>query len=258
MAIVRITRPEFLNFAYGDTASFMSSIDRGDAFVVQSFYPRAQIEAYKTFLRGMAAVQPPAWHPCVDGVPDFHRINDEYPGSWVRARMHSFYIHRFNASRAWFEPFKDVLQLKNHLRGVAPDADYDALPSSGVISRVVAHQYPVGGGYLAEHVDPTSTFARIQTIVQASRIGADFHGGGLYYRVNDDPAIFLDAHSDVGDLLVLSPGVPHGVAPIDPDRPLDWGLDGGRWMILPVIIRSDYDMDPATKPRQVAPAGATP
>src|ERR1700676_5496345 len=154
MAVVRTTRQEFLDLAYRDTASFMGAIDRGDAFIVKSFYPRAQIEDYKAFLRGMALAEPASWHPCLDGVPDFHRINDEYPGSWVRARMHSFYIHRFNADRAWFEPFRDVLQLKNHLRGAAPDDDYDAVPSSGVISRLVAHQYPVGGGYLAEHVDP--------------------------------------------------------------------------------------------------------
>ena len=255
MAIVRLTRHEFLDLAYRDTASFMGGIDRGDAFVVKSFYPRAQIEHYKSFLRGMAAAEPAAWHPCVDGVPDFHRVNDEYPASWVRARMHSFYIHRFNGNRAWFEPFKDVLHLKNHLRGAAPDADYDAAPSAGVISRIVAHHYPVGGGYLAEHVDPTSKFALIQTIVQASSFGTDFHAGGLYYRVHDGPAVFLDEHAEVGDLLVLTPGARHGVAPIDPGEPIDWGLERGRWMILPVIIRSDYTMDPATKPQQVGASG---
>lgn len=251
MAVVRTTRREFLDLAYGESRSFMEHIDRGDAFIVKSFYSRAHIDGYKSFLRGMASAEPPSWHPCLDGVPDFHRINDEYAGSWVRARMHSFYVHRFNANGARFEPFSDVLRLKNHLRGAAPDADYDAVPSSGVVSRIVSHQYPTGGGYLAEHVDPTSDFALIQTIVQASQIGADYHAGGLYYRSHDESLVCVDEHADVGDLLVLSPGVRHGVAPIDPEAPLDWSLERGRWMILPVVIRSDYDMDPATKPRPV-------
>ena len=38
---------------------------------------------------------------------------------------------------------------------------------------------------------------------------------------------------------------------VDPGRPLDWEADDGRWLILPIIIYSDYVKDPATKPRGV-------
>jgi hypothetical protein len=45
--------------------------------------------------------------------------------------------------------------------------------------------------------------------------------------------------------------VGHTVVPIDPNIRLDWSEDDGRRMILPVIIRSDYDTDPKTNPRSV-------
>jgi len=251
MSVKIVARKEFLDFVYGDTPGFMASIDAGDAYIVKSFYPRALVEDYKDFLRAMARSAEPSWHPCLDGVPDYHRINDEYEGSWVRARMHSFYIHRFNQNKARFEPFRDILELKNHLRGAPLDDSYDALPSSGVISRIVAQHYPVGGGYLAEHVDPTSDFALVQTIVQASDVGKDFTKGGLYFRPGGGEVVSLEEYSELGDLFVLTPAAEHGVAAIDPGEPVDWSLDRGRWMILPIVIRSDYNMDPATKPRQV-------
>jgi hypothetical protein len=186
-------------------------------------------------------------------VPDYHRINDEYPCSWVKARMHSYYFHRFNERGHLFDAFKDIFDLKHFLAGEEPDRFLETIPSDEVISRVVSHQYPRGGGYLAEHMDPASRFARLQTIIQASTPGEDFQTGGLYLRTAEGAeAISIDEHSEPGDLMVLSPDVRHGVAPIDPDAELDWSRADGRWMILPIILRSDYDMDPDTKPKAVA------
>jgi hypothetical protein len=248
-----VERDEFLAFAHEETEEFMRSIDANEAYVVKSFYPREQVLAFRRFVEDFARASEPSWHPCLDGVPDYHRINDEYEKSWVKARMHSFYFHRFNENSAIFDQFKEIFALKNQLAGEGPDAYYDTVPSDGVISRVVSHQYPRGGGYLAEHIDPTSRFALIQTIIQASEVGSDFDEGGLYFRETEESdAVLVDPHSEIGDLLVLSPAVRHGVAPIDPDLPeVDWNLDRGRWMILPVVIRSDYNMDPETKPKSV-------
>ena len=97
-----------------------------------------------------------------------------------------------------------------------------------------------------------SPFARIQTLLQASDFGKDFESGGVYYRVTPEAApTMIDPLSELGDLLVLSPGVRHGVAEVDPERPLDWEADDGRWMILPLLLRSDYDGDREHKPQQV-------
>jgi hypothetical protein len=248
-----VARDEFLHDVYEHTDDFMASIARNEVFIVKEFYPPEPIGAFRKMVAEFRAQEEPSWHPCLDGVPDYHRINDEYPKSWVKARMHSFYFHRFNGREQLFDQFRDIFDLKNYLAGEESGTYLDTVPSDEIISRVVSHQYPRGGGYLAEHVDPTSRFAKLQTIIQASQPGEDFSQGGLYLREEQDgDAIMVDPHSTPGDLMVLSPDVQHGVAPVDPDVELDWDDDGGRWMILPIIIRSDYNMDPTTKPKAVA------
>ncbi len=247
-----VERPDFLDFVNGNQDAFMKSIADNNVYIVKNFYPRDLILAFRERLIEISERERPSWHPCTDGVPDYHRINDEYEGSWVRARMHGFYFHPFNSNGGACEPFRDILRIKNRLRGVDQDADYEALPSSGRISRVVSQHYPRGGGYLKEHIDPHSDFALIQTIVQASTPGVHFNAGGLYMRERENsPALHLDEYSDIGDLFVLTPAVRHGVAPIDPDMQLDWNLDNGRLMILPLVLESDYNMNPDAKPKQV-------
>jgi hypothetical protein len=248
-----VTRDEFLHSVYETTDDFMDAIGRNEVFIVRGFYPPERIAEFRAMLSDFRSGSEPSWHPCLDGVPDYHRINDEYPGSWVKARMHSFYFHRFNRRERLFDQFREIFDLKNYLAGEEPGTYLETIPSDEIISRVVSHQYPRGGGYLAEHVDPTSRFAKLQTIIQASTPGSDFHDGGLYLRPEDGgDAVMVDPHSAPGDLMVLSPDVQHGVAPVDPDAELDWADEGGRWMILPIIIRSDYNMDPETKPKAVA------
>ena len=250
--IAALSRDEFLELAYDDTDAFMRSIDDNTVYVVKRFYDRDRVLRFREFANRFRAASDPSWHPCLDDCPDYHRVNDEYPKSWVKARMRSFFFHRWNEHRDLFDQFKDVFELKNHLAGEDKDSYYDTVPSDEVISRIVSHQYPRGGGYLAEHMDPESPFALIQTIVQGSDYGRDYDSGGLYMREDEDSEpLWIDPHSEPGDLLVLSPGVRHGVAPIDPDRELDWEREDGRWMILPVVIRSDVNMDPATKPKAV-------
>jgi hypothetical protein len=253
-ADIQITnRGEFLERVYDDTDGFMASIARNDVYVVRQFYPRDFVLDFRELLRKFSEEQEASWHPCLDGVPDYHRINDEYPGSWVKARMHSFFFHRFNERGELFDSFRDIFALKNFLADEDPNAHLENIPSDGIISRVVAQQYPRGGGYLAEHSDPASPFAKLQTIIQASQIGEDFESGGLYLRPEPGAEpIWVDQHSEPGDLLVLTPDAPHGVAAIDPEAELDWSRPDGRWMILPIIIRSDYDLDPETKPKALA------
>src|SRR6266540_231470 len=195
-----VGRDEFLTFAHEETSEFMQSIDANEAYVVKGFYPREQVLAFRRFVEDFARASEPSWHPCLDGVPDYHRINDEYPKSWVKARMHSYYFHRWNEHRDLFSDFKEIFELKNYLEQVDKDAHYDAIPSHGVISRIVSHQYPRGGGYLAEHIDPANPFALIQTIIQAADYGKDFETGGLYIRLSAESGpILLDPLTEMGD-----------------------------------------------------------
>jgi hypothetical protein len=251
-SIEKIARAEFMERVLHETDAFMAAIDDGTVFVVEAFHPPERVRAFRELTGRVAAASPPSWHPLVDGVPDYHRVVDDHPKAWVRSRMHAFYFHAFNEQRDLFAEFADVFRIKNRLAGEPEDAYLSALPSDGVVARVTSNQYPRGGGYLAEHRDPASPFARLQTIIQASEPGVDYDEGGLYVRGDDGEVLLADPHSRMGDLFVLTPDIRHGVAPIDPGAELDWDARDGRWMILPLLLRSDYDTNPEHKPQQVA------
>lgn len=245
-----LSRDAFFELAMTQTDTFMRSIDAFDLYVVKQYYPKDKMLAFRQFLREFAQSKPASWHPCLDGCPDYHRINDEYAKSWVKARMHQFFFHRWNENKAIFDNFKDIFKLKNHLAGESPDAYYDNIPSNGLISRVVVQTYPCGGGYQQEHIDPHGPFALIQTIIMASQPGQDYYSGGFYYRLNEgEPAVSCDHLLEMGDMLVASPAVRHGVATVDADTTLDWDKLDGRYTIIPIILRSDYNADPSLKPK---------
>ena len=251
VGIERIGRAELIERVLGEPEAFLAAIAAPTVFIVEGFHPRERVLAFREQAVAQRRAEPPSWHACLDGVPDYHRIVDDYPGAWVKSRMHAHYFHRFNGNAGLFAELHDVFRLKNALAGEPEDAFLDTIPSDGIIARVVSNHYPRGGGYQAEHCDPTSRFARIQTIIQASDPGTDFQAGGLYVREHEGAEpVEIDPHSSMGDLLVLSPDIRHGVAPVDPDAELDWDAADGRWMIMPIVIRSDHEA--GEKPRQVA------
>ena len=253
MKVNIITKNDFLDLAYKNTESFYEKINLPEVFVVKGFYDKDKVLELrqKAFEWGFNSA--PSWHPCVDGCPDYHRIHDNYPKAYVKAIMHAYYRHGYyDHNDDIFNFFSEIFDLKNFLAGFKSGTFIKNIPSQFQIARVNMHNYPRGGGYQAEHIDPVSKFATIQTIVQASEYGKDFKIGGVYARKEKDgEKFYLDSYTEVGDLMVLSPGIYHGVDPIDLDLPLNWNSNDGRWMIMPIIINSDYDFPENIKPKKV-------
>jgi hypothetical protein len=252
MTLNTMTKAEFFDFAMSDPQALLHAVNAGDAYIVKGLCSKERIKTLRAFFVALATAQPASWHPCKDGCPDYHRIHQNYPQAYVTAVQHGWYFHRWNQDAALFDEFKVVFDLKCLLAGVPPGTYYDSIPSDLVISRIVVHQYPRGGGGQAAHVDPTSDFARIQTIVQGSQYGTDYISGGNYfYPAEGADKVHLDPLTDAGDMLVMSPSVVHGVDSVDPEFPLDWSRSDGRWIIMPIIIHSDHHQDPDAKPRMM-------
>jgi hypothetical protein len=253
MQINVLSRPDFIDLVYRHTADFLHRIDRPEAFIVRQFYARSAILKLRneTFAAGLASE--PTWHPLHDGCRDYHRLHDNYPQAHVKQKMHGFYYHAwYPHNRDKFVFFAEIFAIKNRLAGLPEDAFLTNIPSDGFVARVNFHHYPKGGGYQAEHIDPVGKHAHIQTLVAASEFGKDYHVGGVYARASwSDQRTYLDSLLKPGDLLVMSPGIPHGVDYIDPDLPYEWKTNDGRWMILPIIVSSDYPNPGAAKPVQV-------
>jgi hypothetical protein len=179
-------------------------------------------------------------------------VHDNYPQAYVKGKMHAFYFHGwYEKNFDLFNYFDEIFALKSFLGGLDKDAILRAQPSSGVIARVNLQNYPSGGGGLSEHVDPYSNFALIQTLIQGSSTGKDFKSGGLFAREQkDSEKVYLDHLTEPGDLIVLSPAIPHGVDPVDPNEDYDWKRNRGKWTILPIIVSSDYPSE-HKKPKEI-------
>ncbi|CAG9169539.1 hypothetical protein LMG32289_01720 [Cupriavidus pampae] len=224
-----------------------------EVFIVRNFMNPRLVDEFKQFCLQFSSEKDASWHPCLDNCPDYHRIHHQYPQAFVKSTQHGYYFHPWNENFArlmTFSGFEEIFELKARAAGSHFSAFSKNLPSQGPIVRIVSHQYPPGGGGQEEHIDPVSPFAKVQTIIQAADPGLDYHTGGLYINDPEFGVVNIDPLTRKGDLILASPGVKHGVAPIDDDQELQWDTTKGRWIIMPIIIHSDHVKDISLKPYQ--------
>jgi hypothetical protein len=256
MRVTVISRQDFVDLVYSNPGALMERINTPEAFVVTAFYDARRILEFRdaAFQAGLSTDA--SWHPLHDDCPDYHRLHDNYPKAHVKQKMHAFYYHGwYQHNKSRFNFFSDIFSMKNFLAGFPEHEFLGNIPSDGFIARVNIHHYPKGGGYQAEHIDPVGKHAQIQTLIAASEFGKDYSTGGVFGRpIPEGEKSYLDPYMKPGDMLVMSPGIRHGVDPIDPDLPYEWRSNDGRWMMLPLIVSSDYPNPQATKPVQVGAA----
>ena len=245
-----VNKPEFNNLV--NSAQFIKDINE-NIYIVKGYYSVREIDKIKQICLEFSNEIEPAWYPCVDDCPDYHRLHNNYPKAHVQSIQHAYYFHRWNGNHSLFNFFSNIFNMKSVLVD-SNNIDMDFLnniPSTGPIARVLVHQYPRGGGGQKEHIDPVSPYAKIQTIIQASVPNKDYRSGGLYINTSETGKVYLDGMTNKGDLIVMSPGIKHGVEAIDPECELDWSKDDGRWIIMPIIIDSDLKKDGYGKPISV-------
>lgn len=221
------------------------------AYIVRDLIDEKLVDSVKNLCLEFSATREPSWHPCVDGVPDYHRLHDQYPNAYVKSTQHGYYFHPWNGRTELFNTFEFIFDLKLGLMDQPATAQsfFSNIPSTGPIARVVVHQYPKGGGGQEEHIDPVSDFAPVQTIIQAANPGTCYKAGGLYINHNKFGKINLDPLTRKGDLVLISPGIKHGVAAVDPEQELDWTRSDGRWIIMPIILHSDVPGGNVERPK---------
>lgn len=253
MQVKILMKEEFFKLAYQETQRFLEIIEKPEILVVRNLYSPAEILRFREQAFRKSLLTEPSWHPCFDNVPDYHRLHDNYPKAYVKGKFLAHYYHGFyEKNNKLFDYFKEIFHLMNFLGGFEKNAFLKNIPSQGQIARVIIHNYPKGGGYLAEHIDPVAKFALIATLVVASKEGLDYKEGGLYVRESkDSEPFYLDSFTEIGDLMVFSPGIDHGVDCIDPSDSYNWRTNNGRWIIMPIIINSDYPHEGNIKPKEV-------
>jgi hypothetical protein len=129
--------------------------------------------------------------------------------------------------------FRRLAGVRNALLGLPPGFACDA-EQDGLFTSARIHQYPVGGGFMSPHADDgASPAARargmefVQAFLVMSTRGVDYERGGAYVE-HAGTRIDLEARCRAGDVVVYDGATRHGVAEIDPHRPLDMERFGGR------------------------------
>ena len=254
MKINKIDKPSFLNLVYEHKDLFMSKINNSEIFVVKNFFDKEFCLQLREETFNWGLLEDTSWHPFKDGCPDYHRLHDNYPNAYVKQKFHGFYRHNYiNKNNRIFNVFSEIFKLKNFLAGFGDYEFMNNIPSDGILPRFNVHHYPKGGGYQAEHIDPNGPFAQIQTLIIASQYGDDYQRGGVYARksIENQEKFYLDSYTEIGDLLVLSPAIPHGVEEIDPEIEYSPNTNNGRWVFLPLFLFSDYPNELNVKPKEI-------
>ena len=253
MKVTELNKSQFFDLLHQNPAEFMRRIHAPEVFIIKGFYPAEAILSLRERIFKSGTETEPSWHPLYDGCPDYHRLHDNYEKAYVKGKIHTYYHHGwYEKNRELFDFFKEIFEMKIFLAKKGSMDLLQHIPSQGVIARVNFHHYPRGGGYQAEHIDPHGEYAVIQTIVQTSTPGKDFKTGGLYARETPEAKpYFIDQHTSPGDLIVLSTAIRHGVAPVDEKENFDWQKIEGRWIIMPILVWSDYPHPDNIKPTEV-------
>jgi hypothetical protein len=170
------------------------------------------------------------------GVPNFYRIDNDPPKSQVKRICRSFSTFYWNDGDFGGErPYMLALaRLRNRLAGLEESFAATRIEDEHLSIPTIVH-YPVGGGYLQAHEDPPGKQRAVVTAI-LSQLGSDYGSGGLYADDPEGRRVMLDADLEVGDVYLLNPAVRHGVAPVDPDEPLELDSERGRWMMFSALV----------------------
>ncbi len=179
--------------------------------------------------------QSPSCPKVENGIPNYHRIDENVEKSKVKSILHLytfFYWNKESAPVASY--FKRLFKIRNAISNLPEDYALNNI-QDGLISIPTVQQYPRGGGYMQEHLDPDSGQKAIFSTL-LSKLGRDFFKGGLFYRDEKNNKIPIDKDLRPGDSFVFYPSASHGVDPVDEDIQLDWNKTDGRWMCFSALV----------------------
>lgn len=166
--------------------------------------------------------------PSDDPTINYHRIDD---GVIKSVCPHIFHQFGFNSPDKLEDDISHPAQM---IAGAMKDLQNQVAGTDFGISltslRLKVLQYPVGGGFLAEHSHPVEP-QRVGLILSLSQIGVDFTSGGTFFQTPFGRVDTLE-HHDIGDIILFRYDLPHAVAVVDQDKTLDWNADTGKWSVV--------------------------
>ena len=130
--------------------------------------------------------------------------------------------------------FSYLIKLRNNILGV--DEDFGNDPERDRFWNACRiHHYPVGGGFMTEHVDSyfpdllaKSGHPFLQVICCLSQRGEGFKTGGGYVINREGEKVSFEDNSSKGNIVCFDGSILHGVEDVDNDEIVDFNSSLGR------------------------------
>jgi hypothetical protein len=211
----------------------LDNLARENVCIIRNVAAAVEVRRYIKNLSEVGRGSIPNWQPILPKCPNHHRVNQWDERSHVKACFHQFSFFPWNHDVFnLFQRFRDVFSLRNLLAGARREAYLGSEPDDGCIARLSFQFYPKGAGAMNAHVDPAGPHQAVVPTLMMSELGVDFHEGGAFVNSSKGEVIWIEKHTQPGDVVLFSPQLVHGVAPIDPGAALDWTMFEGRWMSI--------------------------
>ena len=208
-------------------------ISSGKVVVFKNTVDKKIINEIKEYLISVGKGSLPNYSEIYENCPNSHRINRWDKRSYVKACFHQFQFFPWNADPFdFFSFFRYVFNFKNVMNNELIDKFLDNKPEDGCISRIAFQFYPAGEGGMNAHIDSLDFHQSIIPTLVMSKKGKDFKNGGLFVGTKEEK-LNIDDYVSIGDLILFSPQLVHGVDIIDPDnKDNNFISSKGRWMCL--------------------------
>jgi len=214
-------------------AKVLADIERENVCVVRGVISRAEVRELVDYLTGIGRGSLPNWRTILPKCPNHHRINQWDERSYVKACFHQFSFFPWNHDLFnLFQRFRDVFVLRNLLAGAEATAYLGQEPYDDCTARLSFQFYPRGAGAMNAHIDPAGTHQAVVPTLMMSELGKDFREGGAFMKNSSGESVWIEKHTNPGDVVLFSPRLVHGVATIDPGEQVNWPAFEGRWMSI--------------------------
>jgi hypothetical protein len=214
-------------------AGILKEIETENVCLVRGVISPEEVRSLVDYLTGIGRGSLPNWQAIMPKCPNHHRVNHWDPRSYVKACFHQFSFFPWNHDVFnLFQRFRDVFALRNLLAGAEPDAYLGREPYDDCTARLSFQFYPRGAGAMNAHIDPAGPHQAVVPTLMMSELGKDFREGGAFIRNSGGETVWIERHTNPGDVVLFSPRLVHGVDTIDPGAAVNWPAFEGRWMSI--------------------------
>lgn len=184
-----------------------------------------------------------------DGSPNFKFTSSFHKkeSTQYSAIDKSWYFFPWNPDElGLFRIFQDVFELVIKMNRLDPKFVFQQKPSDSFYERMHLIYYPLNSGEISLHVDPDN-IVKVVSGIYLSQHGLDYKDGGFYVLDKNKQKKLVDKEVSIGDMVLFSPRLAHGVSPPLPvEGAFSKQKGSGRYFLTMNLVQSHMIQDRET------------